>query len=368
MVALKWAAFRGVPLVEGCCVLKPILTALLGLTAWIVITTAAAPGIGVGAGSGTGVSSHGQSDLVSGQTLDTTPAAIAIAALQPASRMVSGTVASAALKRDIPLIVYLPAGYENPAGYETSSARLPVLYLLHGAGGDEREWSGPAGVQALADRLIASGALPPAIIAMPGCPECWWVDGLKDKAETAFWSDLVPAVESRYRTMRSREGRLVAGLSAGGYGAIRFGLKYPDRIGAVAALSPAIYADTPPSASAARSQPPFVAANGAFDEQLWDDRNYPSLLPAYIAQKFRVPMYLTAGDHDSFGIAFETALLHKRLLEVQPHITELRVVDGDHNWGLWSATLADAMTFVFRNSREQRTMAGQVLAPATSPR
>ncbi|MBX9925247.1 MAG: hypothetical protein K2Y05_02715, partial [Hyphomicrobiaceae bacterium] len=134
-----------------------------------------------------------------------------------------------------------------------------------------------------------------------------------------------------------------------------------------AALSPAIYADSPPLASAARKQPPFLMADGTFDEDLWDARNYPRLLPAYFSQKHRVPIYLAAGDHDNLGIAYETALLHKRLLERQPEIAELRVLDGDHNWQLWSATLADAISFVFRHSQSQQTIAGRVAPAPVSP-
>ena len=84
--------------------------------------------------------------------------------------------------------------------------------------------------------LIQIGAIPPAIIVMPGCAASWWIDGAKDKAEQAFWTDLVPYIDSHYRTIASREGRLIAGVSAGGYGATRFGLKYPDQVIAVAAL------------------------------------------------------------------------------------------------------------------------------------
>ena len=139
---------------------------------------------------------------------------------------------SKALGRAMPYEIYLPDGYES------GRQHYPVLYLLHGAGGDERSWSERGHIREKADQLIASGAIPPAIIVMPGCPACWWVDGAKDKAETAFWSDLVPTIEMRYRTIETRGGRLIAGLSAGGYGAVRFALRYPDRIAAGAALSP----------------------------------------------------------------------------------------------------------------------------------
>jgi enterochelin esterase-like enzyme len=250
--------------------------------------------------------------------------------------------ASKALGRDMPFEVYLPEGYRGGAQH------YPVLYLLHGAGGDERAWAERGHIKKKADRLIASGAIPPAIIVMPGCPACWWVDGAKEKAETAFWSDLVPMIDMRYRTIETRGGRVIAGLSAGGYGAVRFALRYPDRIAAAAALSPAVYAERVPQISAARTQPPFLGLNGQFSQAAWDMQNYPILLDRYFAQPFRVPLYLVSGDNDKFGIAFETALLFKQMYQGQPDQVELRVVDGDHSWKVWEATIDDALQYVFR--------------------
>ncbi len=249
---------------------------------------------------------------------------------------------SKVLGRDMPYVIYLPDGYQG------GRQHYPVLYLLHGAGGDEKSWSDRGHIREKADRLIAAGAIPPAIIVMPGCPACWWVDGAKDKAETAFWSDLVPIIDMRYRTIDSRGGRLVAGLSAGGYGAVRFALRYPDRIAAAAALSPAVYTEPVPLLSAARVQPPFLTPDGQFNQAAWDTQNYPALLSRYFSQSFRVPLFLVAGDNDKFGIAFETALLFKRMFERQPDQVELRVVDGDHSWKVWESTIDLAMRYVFQ--------------------
>jgi enterochelin esterase-like enzyme len=244
-----------------------------------------------------------------------------------------------------------------PDGYHTSGLHYPVLYLLHGAGGDENAWVEHGGIRERADRLIASGAIPPTLIVMPGCRACWWIDGAKDQAETAFWSDLVPSVASSYRTIETRGGRLVAGLSAGGYGAIRFAMKHPDRIAAIAALSPAIYAATPPANSSARSQPPFLDAAGAFSQASWTALNYPNLTGGYFAQQQRVPFYLVSGDRDGFGIAFETALLFKVMFGQQPDVTKLRIVDGDHNWQVWANALDEAMVYMygFASRPERRT-------------
>jgi enterochelin esterase-like enzyme len=259
-----------------------------------------------------------------------------------ASELRRETFASTALARDIPFVVYVPDGYQ-PSGLHYS-----VLYLLHGAGGDENAWVERGNIQERSDRLIVAGSIPPTLIVMPGCRACWWIDGAKDRAETAFWTELVPTVTERYRTIESRSGMLIAGLSAGGYGAVRFAMKYPDRVAAVAAFSPAIYALTPPAASFARIQPPFLGPDGQFNQTTWAAQNYPRLVDHYFEQQFRVPFYLVSGDVDRLGIAFETALLFKRLFDKQPDIAELRIVDGGHTWAVWASAIEDAMKYLYR--------------------
>lgn len=269
-------------------------------------------------------------------------AAFAMSEAAVAGELASRALESAVLKRTMTYLVYLPDGYEL-----SSSRRYPVLYLLHGAGGDETTWISRGNIKERIDKLIANGAIPPAILIIPGCVDCWWVDGQKDKAETAFWTELVPAVDDRYRTIAARQGRLIAGVSAGGYGAVRYGLKYPDQIAAVAAFSPAIYATTPPALSAARRQSPFVRTDGQFNQSLWSAENYPRLVERYFGQKDQVGFYLVAGDSDRLGITFETALLFKTIFEKQPDLAELRVVDGGHDWDVWGSTMDDALKYLF---------------------
>jgi enterochelin esterase-like enzyme len=286
--------------------------------------------------------------LISGENVTRIISALAAlmlaASFEPglAGELRGETFDSVALGREMRFVVYVPDEYQSTAHY------YPVLYLLHGAGGDENAWVERGNVKQEADKLIASGAIPPTLIVMPGCRGCWWIDGAKEKAETAFWSELLPTVARRYRTIESRDGLLIAGLSAGGYGAVRYAMKYPDRVAAVAAFSPAVYAVTPPTASSARTQPAFLEQDGKFNQIKWNSLNYPRLVDAYFDQKFRVPFYLVSGDGDRFGLAFETALLFKRLFDNQPDNAELRIVDGDHNWAVWANALDGAMRYLYR--------------------
>ena len=109
----------------------------------------------------------------------------------------------------------------------------PVLYLLHGHGGKLYDWATLGHIQPTADALIARGDIPPAIIVMPDAGTTWYVDR-KEKMETAVIQDLVGDVQRTFRVIDARNGRLIAGLSMGGYGALRFVLKYPETFAAAA--------------------------------------------------------------------------------------------------------------------------------------
>ncbi|MBP2292156.1 alpha/beta hydrolase [Azospirillum rugosum] len=245
---------------------------------------------------------------------------------------------SRVLDRDYRYTIYLPDGYAEGCG------TYPVVYLLHGSSGNERDWLDKANVKPVLDQLIAEKRIPPTVVVMPGHRGMWWVDGDGDKAETVFLTELLPEIEHRFRVYAERAGRSVGGLSAGGYATIRFAFTRPDLFAVGMALSPAIYSPLPPPNSAAVKDPAFMK-NGAFDKDLWIRLNWQSLIDAYRAQPLRVPLYLNSGDRDRFDIAYHTAVLHRELLHLQPDATEFRVVQGDHEWRIWHETIGDALIY-----------------------
>jgi enterochelin esterase-like enzyme len=124
--------------------------------------------------------------------------------------------------------VYTPPGYSEARKY-------PVLYLLHGIGGDETEWERFATPDVLLDNLLADGKTVPMIIVMPNGraePD----DHPKDdmfrhapafaKFEDDLLKDVIPAIESRYSVLKDREHRALAGLSMGGGQSLNFGLAH----------------------------------------------------------------------------------------------------------------------------------------------
>lgn len=258
-----------------------------------------------------------------------------------AGEIVADAFMSQALGREYRVSVYLPDGYKD------SGKRYPVLLLLHGAGGDETEWVAKGSVLYTMDAMVKRGLVQPMVVVMPGNSNGWWTDGASEKSETAVMKELLPYVEAKYRVATERSGRLVGGLSMGGYGALNLALKYPERFAAAAIMSPAIYDPLPPETSASRRAAQFMR-DGKFDPELWKSLNYPAYLERYTKSSSVVPMYIVSGDHDFLGIAVMSANLYWRLYQHQKQAVELRIVDGDHEWMVWRDKLPDALEYMNR--------------------
>ena len=257
-----------------------------------------------------------------------------------ASEVVTQVFHSRILQRDYRYQVVLPDGYE-----QQPARRYPVLYLLHGAGGEENEWLDPIGLRQILDSMVSAGQIQPMVVVLPAHAQGWWVDGAKDRSESALLQELMPHAESHFRIQATRETRLIAGFSAGGYGALNLVLKYPQRFAAAALLSPAIYDPLPPAHSSAMTQPPFQT-DGKFDPSRWQALNYTAHIDAYKRSGFKVPLFILSGDHDGFGIALQSAQLYERLRLHQPGAIALRIVDGDHEDPVWRRGLPEALSFL----------------------
>ena len=137
--------------------------------------------------------------------------------------------------------VYTPPGY-------TKETQYPVLYLLHGIGGDETEWQRFAQPETLLDNLIAHGKAVPMIIVMPNgrAQKDDRAHGDIMAAAPAFavferdlLDDVIPTIESRYSIQKDREHRALAGLSMGGGQSLNFGLGHLDQFAWVGGFSSA---------------------------------------------------------------------------------------------------------------------------------
>lgn len=243
--------------------------------------------------------------------------------------------------------IYLPDGYDAGA-----ARRYPVLYLLHGFGSDRNDWLIKGQIDRLADEMIADGTIPPCLIVMPSAGRSWYLDGI-EPMETAFLKDLLPEIEGSFMANGEREGRIVAGASMGGYGALRLALGHPETFAAVALLSPAIYTPLPPSGSASRRSAVF-ATNGQFDPALWQALNYPTLLAHFQASNLAVPLFAVAGSEDELHIGGHVADL-ARVWHRNHWPGTFLVLAGKHNFAMWRRVMPDALRFLFRQITDPDT-------------
>ena len=128
--------------------------------------------------------------------------------------------------------------YWLPPGYEDSPNRhYPVLYWLHGLGGNESAREYPIG--SLATKISISEIPPMIFVQVNGGARSVYADSYdgKNLAETTIIEELIPHIDSRFRTLANRGGRSIQGMSMGGEGALRFAAKYPQHFGSVLAYA-----------------------------------------------------------------------------------------------------------------------------------
>src|SRR5258708_25214301 len=224
---------------------------------------------------------------------------------------------SGSLRRDMRYRVLFPRGYKN-------GGRFPVLYLLHGLYGDYLNWDTRTNLENYARNLDV-------LIVMPDADDYWYTNSAsvpQDKFEDYIAKDLIPEVDDKYRTVRERHARAVAGLSMGGYGALKLGLKYAELFAFAGSLSGALNA--PQNLDTLR--PEFrvklleVFGNGGSRQRAENDifllLNAPSHTP-------RPYFYLACGTGDFFldtNRSF-TLQLSSRKLAYEYHETP-----GVHSW------------------------------------
>lgn len=215
--------------------------------------------------------------------------------------------------------VYLPPGYSKDSKY-------PVLWLLHGIGGDESEWQRFAKVDALMDNLIADKKAVPMIVVMPNgrARKNDRAEGDLYAAGQAFadferdlFDDAIPAIDARFSTLPDRDHRALAGLSMGGGQTLNFGLTHLDRFAWIGAFSPA-----------PNTKPPA---------DLVPD-------PATTGKRLKY-FLLTCGNKD--GLINISQGLHRYLKEKEvPHVWH---VDGNgHDATHWAASLYEFAGHLFR--------------------
>jgi len=243
---------------------------------------------------------------------------------------------SALIGRTLPYNVILPKDYDA-----SPRTRYPVLYLLHGLFGHYSDWITRTNVADYAAQY-------PIIVVMPEGNDGWYTDSAtvpSDKYESYILKEAIPDVQKRYRTIETRYGRAVAGLSMGGYGALKFGLKSPDTFIFAGSLSGALAAPTWTEEDLKALKAIRDSVFNVFGPLASDTRKandiYEITRGLSTARRAGLPyLYLDCGTEDllvNFNQQFAVLLREKKI----PH--EYRELPGDHNWAYWDQQVQEVL-------------------------
>jgi putative tributyrin esterase len=264
-----------------------------------------------------------------------------------------------------------------PADYEQSGKRYPVLYLLHGYMQNYTVWGRNLGAAFYAREL---GDL---ILVMPDGGNSWYINwaqsenGQRNNWEDHLIRDVISYVDSNYRTEARREGRAIAGLSMGGYGAIMLGLKHPDKFVSMASTSgalaharnraEAIAAGEPAPRPRSTSESPELARADEFISQIidipgfskQDERNpagvdfvtveqaqaHDPFQMIYNVPKSQLPhIYLDSGMEDNL---INAALEFMQILLINDVPFEFMQARGRHNSEYWRRSVGHFMSIQY---------------------
>ncbi|MBV9242087.1 MAG: esterase family protein [Acidobacteria bacterium] len=234
---------------------------------------------------------------------------------------------STLMAREMPYQVILPADYEN----HNETARYPVIYLLHGLDNHYNDWT-------RSTKVAEYAAQHNFLIVTPEGGNGWYTDSVtveKDQYESYIIKELIPEVDRNFRTIADRDHRVMAGFSMGGYGAVKFGLKYPAMFTLIGSFSGALGATSFNEKNA--GEVIGTALTAIFGPEGSASRNGNdifALLKAVTPGEIKKEPFIfqSCGTEDFLFLNnrdFQTLLLQKKI----PH--EYRERPGTHDWAFW---------------------------------
>ena len=223
---------------------------------------------------------------------------------------------SAALGRTMRYRVAVPASPRD--------ARFPVVYLLHGHGGAEGDWFARSAAAALATSLGL-------VIVTPDGGDSWYLNTPAERWEDYIVQDLTQEVERRWPVRPGRQSRAIAGLSMGGYGAMKIALRHPGRYAMAASMSGALDTTRPNSVFSRGREEDVIAWFGPPDSATRSDNDVYRL--AAEARAAELPyLYVDCGVDDPwFGVNREFAAV----LKARGLAHEFHEEPGNHDWSYW---------------------------------
>lgn len=251
------------------------------------------------------------------------------------------TMSSDVLGANKDFSVYLPDGYDD-----AGSRSYPVLYLLHPAGGTQEIWIHLGHLPDIADDAIRSGMAVPMIIVLPDASGentdhmgkhlgYFSVPGWD--YESYFHNELIPLIDSTYRTMADKQHRAITGVSMGGEAAIAYAQKHPGLYGASCAISGIL--GHPEQSRMAQTDKDYAASLIANNPSAFVEKAAPD----QIERLKSVRWYADCGDNDFFyqgNVEFYLAM------KKQGVPVDYRMRSGVHSWYYWITGLAPILHFL----------------------
>jgi S-formylglutathione hydrolase FrmB len=250
--------------------------------------------------------------------------------------------------------IYLPPDYNS-----SSSAGYPVVYLLHGYGGDENFYLAEEYGTSLTDffdNWINKGTIDPMVVVMPDADNSFFTDFHDGTAswETYIVQDLIPYIDSAYNTKANRLYRAVDGFSMGGYGAMKLAMKYPNLFvsasshsGVLDLLDPTLQTRIPADMLASVAQ---VFGDINTNEAYYRQNNPCDLASTKAAdiKSYKLNIYFDCGDQDEYQFYKDVSALNSALtlngISYESHIYE-----GQHDAVFLWLYLDDSLKFHSRN-------------------
>jgi enterochelin esterase family protein len=228
----------------------------------------------------------------------------------------------------------------TPAGYETSKEKYPVLYLLHGMGGDEEAWINLGRTSQILDNLIAQGKAKPMIVVMPNGnvvqeaapsesslglykPSMQLPNTMDGRYEETFM-DIITFVERNYNVITSKPGRAVAGLSMGGFHSLHISRYYPDTFDYIGLFSAAL------------------VPNEKVTSKVYE--NIDATLQQQMKNGYKL-YWIGIGKTD---FLYKNNVEYRQKLDAMKMPYEYRESEGGHTWTNWRVYLSEFVPKLFR--------------------
>jgi enterochelin esterase family protein len=237
----------------------------------------------------------------------------------------------------------------TPPGYETSTRKYPVFYLLHGAGDSDDSWSTVGRAGFILDNLIATRKARPMIVVMPAGHVRGPAAGnplsatAPDGFVNDFIADVMPYVQKNYRASTERASTAIAGLSMGGNQTLNIAIANLDRFAYVGVYSSGLFGAFPQPGRGAGAPPaqPAAASTGPSE---WETRHAAKLADANLRKGLKLFWFSTGKDDFLVNTTVATVDMFKKHGFAPIYIESA----GGHTWLNWRDYLSDFAPQLFQ--------------------